>query len=70
MMSTPTQKKTPAEQQPPGHRDRDTAEDRPHKRGEYVAGADGDRDVDASAADDENADDAEAERSDKDGTGW
>jgi hypothetical protein len=59
----PEPKKKPVEHQPHGRRDRDSANDRPHKRGEYTAGADGDRDVDASAAE-------EAETFKPDKNGW
>jgi hypothetical protein len=61
----PEMKKKPVEHQPHGRRDRDSANDRPHKRGEYTAGADGDRDVDASAAEE-----AETFKPDKNGSGW
>jgi hypothetical protein len=51
--------------QPHGRRDRDSAHDRPHQRSDYVAGANGDQDVDAS-----QADDSDRQRPDKDGRGW
>ena len=53
------------EQQPHGRRDRDSADDQPRKRSDYAAGANGEQDVDAAAADD-----ADLKRPDKDGTGW
>ena len=52
-------------EQPHGQRDRDSAHDRPQKRHDYVAGADGDQDVDASQADNH-----ETKKPDTDGTGW
>jgi hypothetical protein len=58
-------KKLQREEQPHGRRDRDSANDRPQKRRDYVAGANGDQDVDAS-----EADAADEFRPDKDGTGW
>jgi len=59
-------KKTEQQQhEPHGRRDRDSAFDRPRKRHDYAAGADGEQDVDARAA--EKADTMEP---DKDGTGW
>lgn len=65
----PTPKKTTTEHQPQRRRDcdddRDRADDRPHKRGDYVAGADGESEVDASAADE-----TVKERPEKNGTGW
>jgi hypothetical protein len=51
-----------------GRRDRDSADERPQKpqqRSDYTAGANGDQDVDASAAER-----AENLTPDKDGTGW
>ena len=51
--------------EPHGRRDRDSASDRPHKRHDYTAGANGDQDVNAA-----EAADADAMRPDKDGTGW
>ena len=53
------------DQQPHGRRDRDSAEDGPRKRHDYVAGANGDQDIDASEADAKDS-----QQPDKDGTGW
>ena len=61
-------KKQVTEPPPPRRRDRDSAQDRPQKRRDYVAGANGDQDVDASEAD--TAEDQRRENPEKDGTGW
>lgn len=68
----PTPKKTSNDQPQPRReresnrdRERERAEERPHKRGDYVAGANGESDVDASAADE-----TEEEPPEKEGTGW
>ena len=58
-------KRTTREHQPHGRRDKDSANDRPHKRTDYAAGADGEQDVDAA-----EAEKAETFQPDKDGTGW
>ena len=62
-MSEP--KKPAPQHQPHGGRDRDTAHDRPRKRTDYTAGADGTQDVDAAAAEQ-----ADKGAPDKIGTGW
>jgi hypothetical protein len=61
------QKKHTNDDEPHGGRDRDTAADRPVKRHDYTAGANGDEGVDVDAA---QAERHETFKPDKNGTGW
>lgn len=58
-------KKPQPQEHPLDRRERDSAEDRPRKRRDYAAGADGEQDVNAGPTE---AD--EPSRPDRDGTGW
>ena len=61
------QKKKTTQPEPHGRRDRDSASDRPQKRHDYTAGANGDEGVAVDAAE---AQRHETFKPDKNGTGW
>jgi hypothetical protein len=54
--------------QPRPKSEREMAHDHPPKRRDYVAGANGDQDIDASAADTDDG--TPPQKPEKDGTGW